>query len=64
MQISAAATQLNAGWKKLGGNLPFLGRSPASSETDSPRASASGAPAATAAGPEMHADSAAAVKPR
>ena len=41
-QVASAATQLNAGWKRLGSNLPgFLGRSPASSETDSPRASAS-----------------------
>ncbi|CAL5221216.1 g3366 [Coccomyxa viridis] len=47
-RISAAATQLNAGWKRLGSNLPFLGRSPASSETDSPRPSASSAaPSAT-----------------
>ena len=47
-QISAAATQLNAGWKRLGSNLPFLGRSPGSSETDSPRPSASSAaPSAT-----------------
>ncbi|BDA43654.1 hypothetical protein COCOBI_04-6670 [Coccomyxa sp. Obi] len=35
-QVAAAATTLNAGWKRLGASVPFFNRSPSGSEGGSP----------------------------